>query len=243
MKKQLLSEEFRRMQKLAGIISEIKVLDPKDINFYGNIPALGILFNYSDEEPETPYEWDDKEIRKLVKSLGYKDWKGIAGEATNYFLPDDEDFLITIRDQENRPNIEVKDLTIGMIIKNILQDFPYESDEPIEVDSYVPKVKDVEVDNSFKTKQNPKLAKLIEKYKDMLIDKFGLDKSAVEVIDYTYYPEVGIGSPYSGFVKSVKFITPEDWEENKKYFAQNQNYKEAKNIKIGGVDLKYYINQ
>jgi hypothetical protein len=79
MKKQLLSEEFRRMQKLAGIISEIKVLDPKDIN---NTPALGILFNYSDEEPETPYEWDDKEIRKLVKCLGYKEWKDIAGEAT-----------------------------------------------------------------------------------------------------------------------------------------------------------------
>jgi hypothetical protein len=243
MKKQLLSEEFTRMQKMAGIISEIKVLDPKDINFYGNIPALGILFNYSDEEPETPYEWDDKEIRKLVKSLGYKDWKDIAGEVTLYFPPDDEDFLITIRDQENRPNIEVKDLTIGMIIKNILQEFPYELGEPIEADSYVPKVKDVEVDNSFKTKQNPKLKALIEKYKDELIDKFELDRSAVEVIDYGYYPEVGIGSPYSGFVKSVKFITPEDWEENKKYFAQNQNYREAKNIKIGGVDLKYYINQ
>jgi hypothetical protein len=58
-------------------VNEIKVFDPKDIN---NTPALGILFNYSDEEPETPYEWDDKEIRKLVKSLGYKDWKDIVYE-------------------------------------------------------------------------------------------------------------------------------------------------------------------
>ena len=233
MKNQILSEEFSRMQKLAGIISEIKALNPKDIN---NIPALGILFNYSDDDPDMPYEWDDKEIRKLVKSLGYKDWKDVAGEVTYSFSPDDEDFLRTIRNQENRPNIEVKDLTIGMIIKDILQEFSFEPGEPIEVDSYVPKVKDVEVDNSFKTKQNPKLAKLIEKYKDMLIDKFGLDKSKVEVQDYWYYDFVGIANPFGGS-KSVSFWLPEDWEKEKK-----NNPDKAKDIELDGIKLKYVVS-
>lgn len=230
MKNQILSEEFSRMQKLAGIISEIKAVNPKDIS---NIPALGILFNYSDD-PDEPYEWDDKEIRKLVKSLGYKDWKDVAGEVTHYFPPDDEDYLATIRDQENRPNIEIEDLTIGMIIKDILKEFPFEPGEPIEVDSYVPKVKDVEVDNSFKTKQNPKLAKLIEKYKDMLIDKFGLDKSKVEVQDYSYYDYVGIANPFGGS-KGVSFWLPEDWEKEK------NKPNNAKDIELDGIKIKYVV--
>ena len=231
MKNQILSEEFSRMQKLAGIISEIKALNPKDIN---NIPALGILFNYSDDDPDMPYEWDDKEIRKLVKSLGYKDWKGVASEVTHYFPPDDEDYLRIIANQEDRSDLQVEDLTIGMIVKDILKEFPYELGEPIEADSYVPKVKDVEVDNSFKTKQNPKLANLIEKYKDMLIDKFGLDKSKVEVQDSPYYDFVGIANPFGGS-KSVSFWLPEDWEKEK------NKPNNAKDIELDGIKLKYVV--
>jgi hypothetical protein len=140
MKNQILSEEFTRMQKLAGIISEIKATNPNDIRF---LSALGTLFNYSDEDPDYPYEWDDKEIRKLVKSLGYKDWKGVASEVTHYFPPDDEDYLRIIANQEDRPDLQVEDLTIGMIVKNILEEFPYEPGEPIEVDSYMSILKEI----------------------------------------------------------------------------------------------------
>lgn len=231
MKNQILSEEFTRMQKLAGIISEIKATNPNDVRF---LSALGTLFNYSNEDPDYPYEWDDKEIRKLVKSLGYKDWKGVASEVTHYFSPDDEDFLATIRDQEDRPDLQVEDLTIGMIIKDILKEFSYELGEPIEADSYVPKVKDVEVDNSFKTKQNPKLAKLLEKYKDMLIDKFGLDKSKVKVLDSPYYDFVFIANPFGGS-KSVSFWLPEDWEKEK------NKPNNAKDIELDGIKLKYVV--
>jgi hypothetical protein len=46
MKKQLLSEEFSRMQKLAGIISEIKALNPKSmIDIESKLEAAGFMFD------------------------------------------------------------------------------------------------------------------------------------------------------------------------------------------------------
>jgi hypothetical protein len=46
MKKQLLSEEFSRMQKLAGIISEIKALNPKSmIDIESELEAAGFMFD------------------------------------------------------------------------------------------------------------------------------------------------------------------------------------------------------
>jgi hypothetical protein len=225
MKKQILSEEFRRMQKLAGIQINESLDEAK--KFKASDKAYGILFIDSTDPELGEYEWNEGNLQALAKSMGYKDPEAISDGITDE-SPGDEWDMGVIRRIEGNPNLQPEDLTIGMMIRFIEDTYPDKNEGD---DIVKPKIQ-----------SKPELAALIEKYKDELIDKFGLDKSAVKVLDYSYYPEVGIGSPTSGFVKSVKFITPEDWEAWKKKYAKNEKFMKAKDIKIGGVDLKYYTN-
>lgn len=58
MKKQILSEEFRRMRKLAGIITENKFYAPDYVaQKYGD-KAKEIEQNIEDEEDNNPNIWD-----------------------------------------------------------------------------------------------------------------------------------------------------------------------------------------
>jgi len=91
-----------------------------------NNKALGILFhlNINKEEREfTPYEWDENAIINLIKNIGYKDYEEVAKEFTHYFSPGDEDEMRIFRAQENNPKLQPTDLTIGMYIKAIEQEF------------------------------------------------------------------------------------------------------------------------
>jgi hypothetical protein len=195
--------------------------------FNDNDKAYGVLFVDNDDEEEienTPYMWNDDAYIALVKSMGYTDPKTVQGELTHYFSPGDKDEMRIFRKQEGNPKLQPEDLTIGMYKKSIEKEFP-------DKESYSGS------DEDSREKPNPKLAKLIEKYKDFLIDKFGLDKSEVEVQDYTYYDYVGISNPFGGS-KAVHFYTLEDWEKNKK---NDPSLEKAKNIKLDGTKLKYYI--
>jgi hypothetical protein len=115
--KQLLSEEFQRMQKLAGIIKELQLNEISN-----NDKALGILFHPNEDEPG--YEWDMDAFNNLVKDMGYADYEEVAGEFTHYFSPANEDEMRIFRNRLNNPNLQPEDLTIGMYKQAIEQEFP-----------------------------------------------------------------------------------------------------------------------
>jgi hypothetical protein len=114
------NEEFSRMQKLAGI-NEIVVNNPS--RFADNKKALGILFHMDDNE-EDSYVWDYDILTEFIADMGYKDAEDVVNEFTNYFSPGDEDEIEIFRQQENNPNLQSKDLTLGMYRKAIEKEFP-----------------------------------------------------------------------------------------------------------------------
>jgi hypothetical protein len=173
-------------------LTENKITTQSRLNeektFNDNDKAYGILFVDNDDEEEikyTPYVYNEKAIAALVKSMGYTNPNTVAGEFTHYTSPGDDDEMRIFRTQEGNPNLQPKDLTIGMYKSAIETDFPEKEDNE-------------DSDEQAREKPNPELKKLIEKNKDLLIDKFGLDKSSVKVQDYTYYDYVGITNPYGG---------------------------------------------
>jgi len=127
MKKQMLNKEFLKMQKLAGLITEGQYKARlNEAMFDDNAKALGILFQSNEDEEErefTPYEWDREAVTDLIKSMGYEDYKEVESEFTHYFSPGDEDEIRIFRAQENNPELEPTDLTIGMYKRSIEKEF------------------------------------------------------------------------------------------------------------------------
>jgi hypothetical protein len=119
------NEEFRRMQQLAGIITEMPIIvNPLDAR-----KAYGILFVDNDDEDEieeTPYIWNEKAVKALFKNMGYdkSEIEDLAGEFMGIFSPGDEDEMRIFRTQDDNPELQPTDLTIGMYKKNIEKEFP-----------------------------------------------------------------------------------------------------------------------
>ena len=84
--------------------------------------ALGNLF-YPSEDEEGRYTYDINAITNLIKSMGYEDYKEVTSEFTHYFSPGDEDEMRIFRIQENNPELQPTDLTIGMYKRNIEKEF------------------------------------------------------------------------------------------------------------------------
>ena len=72
------------------------------------------------------YTYDIGAVEDLIKSMGYEDYKDVAGEFTHYFSPGDEDEMRIFRTQENNPKLKPTDLTIGMYKRNIEKEFEKE---------------------------------------------------------------------------------------------------------------------
>jgi hypothetical protein len=118
-----MNNEFKRMQKLAGLITE-----NKEYTFSDNNKAYGVLFVDNDDEEEignVDYMWDEDAYESLIKNMGYKeeDVKGIVGTMTEFF-PAGEDEMGIFRRDENNPKLQPKDLTIGMYKKQVEKEFP-----------------------------------------------------------------------------------------------------------------------
>jgi hypothetical protein len=122
-----MNNEFLKMQKLAGLITEGQYKARlNEAMFDDNAKALGILFQSNEDEEErefTPYEWDREAVTDLIKSMGYEDYEEVASEFTHYFSPGDEDEIRIFRAQENNPELEPTDLTIGMYKRSIEKEF------------------------------------------------------------------------------------------------------------------------
>ena len=89
--------------------------------------AYGILFvdnDDTDEIEDVPYIWNEEAVEALVDEMGYDDVEEIAGEFIGIFSPGIDEELDIFRTQENNPNLEAKDITIGMYRKNIRKEFP-----------------------------------------------------------------------------------------------------------------------
>jgi len=109
-----ISEEFRRMQQLAGIITEMpKISNP------AYKKALGTLFHYDEENNE--YEWDGKALENIIKDMGYEDFKEVARERTHLTTPDEE--LEFFRQDESNPDLQIEDITIEMVKREIQKNF------------------------------------------------------------------------------------------------------------------------
>ena len=203
--------------------------------------ALGILFHPYDspDDPSIKYDWDKKGMQNLVKSMGYKDYKDVTGEIIHYIYPGQEEDYMNLftmksfKEQENNDFLQPEDLTIEMFKKAIENEFPDKGDDDLNDEEYEWNTRD--------DKTNPKLKELIEKNKDFLINKFGLNKSNVKVLDFTYYDYVGIANPYGGD-KGVFFYTLEDWDKIKKSYIENNPTIKIKDIELDGIKLKYYTS-
>ena len=84
--------------------------------------ALGVLF-YSNKDEKDKYTYNIDAVVNLIKSMGYKDYEDVANEFTHYFSPGDEDEMRIFRTQENNPELQPTDLTIGMYKRNIEKEF------------------------------------------------------------------------------------------------------------------------
>jgi hypothetical protein len=119
-----MNNEFKRMQKLAGLITENQINE--EYTFNDNDKAYGVLFVDNDDKEEignVDYMWDYDAYYALVKSMGYKDFEEIAEEMTEFF-PAGEDEMNIFRRQNSNPNLQPTDLTIGMYKKDIEKEFP-----------------------------------------------------------------------------------------------------------------------
>lgn len=121
--KNKMNKEFLYMQKLAGIITESEYAAKLNENIFNDEDkALGNLF-YPSEDEEGGYTYDMDAITNLIKSMGYEDYEEVASEFTHYFSPGDEDEMRIFRAQENNPELQPTDLTIGMYKRNIEKEF------------------------------------------------------------------------------------------------------------------------
>jgi hypothetical protein len=105
-------------------LTETKIANPLDSR-----KAYGILFVDNDDEDEieeTPYIWNEKAVKSLFKNMEYDkdDIEDLAGEFMGIFSPGDEEEMRIFRTQEDNPELQPKDLTIGMYKKNIEKEFP-----------------------------------------------------------------------------------------------------------------------
>ena len=167
--------------------------------FDDNAKAYGILFLDNDDEDEIEETPYIWNEKALVDLV----------KSMGYTAPS---IVAGVFMDDNDP----EDLTIGMYKKLIEKEFPEKEGGEDE-------------EEQSREKPNPELKKLIEKNKDSLIAKFGLDKDNVKVIDYTYYDYVGIASPYGGG-KAVQFSeTP---------FTDGD---ESGEMKIGGKTIYYSV--
>ena len=119
-----MNNEFKRIQKLAGLITENQINE--EYTFNDNDKAYGVLFVDNDDKEEignVDYMWDYDAYYALVKSMGYKDFEEIAEEMTEFF-PAGEDEMNIFRRQNSNPNLQPTDLTIGMYKKDIEIEFP-----------------------------------------------------------------------------------------------------------------------
>ena len=83
--------------------------------------ALGNLFHPNSDN--TAYVYNREHLSNLIKAIGYPDYEEVTSEFINIFAPADEDELRILRNQEGNPELQPNDLTIGMYIRHIKNEF------------------------------------------------------------------------------------------------------------------------
>ena len=112
---------------LKQYLSEGKLLNEIEVGIYrgwdSDTPSLGFLFHpEEDDDGMIDYFYDKDKIIEVIENLGYDDAEEVAKEFINISSPSDE--LKFMRNMTNNPNLQIKDLTIGMFEQNIEEEFP-----------------------------------------------------------------------------------------------------------------------
>lgn len=117
MKKQILNEEFLKMQKLAGLITEGQYKEKLNEE-----QALGTLFTFEeDEDGMIEYYWNDNKVIDIIRNLGYGDPEEIAKEITTTSAP--YDFLEMMRNKIGDEDLDITDITLDMFRQSIEDEF------------------------------------------------------------------------------------------------------------------------
>jgi len=109
-------KEIIRINQLAGIITESQA--KKMMQVLNENKALGNIF-YIDDYGD--YVYDENNLIKLVKNMGYEDAEEIAKEITTISSP--EDTLEMFKNKYNNPRLKIEDITLDMIKKSIEDEF------------------------------------------------------------------------------------------------------------------------
>ena len=102
-------------------LSEVKLLNENWMHNSDEKKALGNLFHPNSDN--TAYVYNREYISNLIKAIGYPDYEAVTSEFINIFAPADEDELRILRNQEGNPELQPNDLTVGMYIRHIKNEF------------------------------------------------------------------------------------------------------------------------
>lgn len=117
MKKQPINEQFLKMQKLAGLITESEYKEKMDEN-----QALGTIFSpEEDEDGMIEFYWNDDKVIDIIKNMGYNDPEEIARELTTVSSPDD--FLQMMRSKTGDEDLGITDITLDMFKQSVEDEF------------------------------------------------------------------------------------------------------------------------
>jgi hypothetical protein len=112
-----MNNEFLKMQKLAGLITESEYKEK--IN---EEQALGTVFTpEEDEEGFIEYYWDDNKVTDVIRNMGYDDPEEIAKEVTTISNP--HDFLLMMRNKMGDEDLDITEITLDMFRQSIEDEF------------------------------------------------------------------------------------------------------------------------
>ena len=105
-------------------LAEGKLLKEEQLNETTDTKlALGIVFTPVEDKKEMiGYEWNETALRALIASMGYEDPGKVTNEMMTAFNPNN--VLEMLRDKTNNPNLDIKDVTLGMLKQFIEAEFP-----------------------------------------------------------------------------------------------------------------------
>lgn len=114
MKKQILSEEFRRMQKLAGLLNEASINDRGELEDFNSEDDLVVRYtpNYYQNEKDYKFFYCEKGLADGFKMENGKKIKQIVGYSNFIDLPDDKKWILGMPD----PYVELEKNIPGLLL-------------------------------------------------------------------------------------------------------------------------------
>ena len=105
-------------------LAEGKLLKEEQVNEASDTEqAIGIIFTpVEDEDGMIEYEWDETALKNLIAGMKYEDPGKVTNEMMTKFNP--YDTLEILRDTIDDSDLDITDITLGMLKQFIEAEFP-----------------------------------------------------------------------------------------------------------------------